>query len=473
MSASDFAHGPFNHSMANSSCDRLEAELHKKVCATVKKAVNDTLCASLKRGIHEAIYETVEPGTADDAYVTKGSLTDVCVSLEEVTGNGVCASLKQVVADTVCKALEDAISTSLHNGGRWDDEIPFHVTPEALNISCEEVLGNAACAALRQVVSDTVCKALSKTIDAAIASVVRSYKEKGLLSLDEMIRALASVADAGQLHLSNDGIWYAPGPTIVAELCTIIKQRMTNEVCSRLQQLAMNVLCAQLKKAIREEIRAHSERCEQCKNAGRAVAKTAARAAFTYKTGMIVLAIIAVTAVAVAAAAPGSPYQQNFNQILPSVTPIFAPSDHTEGGGSVNSVPPKIPGATPSATPTTIPNQSTSTPTPTPITLSISGPTTMVMGGGGVWTVYINGQLPNVTQASQIAWNSGGLPGGEITQAYQPLGPSGPYGSWVIDSNGSANTYPGNYTLTATYMGASASFTVTRLPNPTVTSMAV
>jgi hypothetical protein len=96
----------------------------------------------------------------------------------------------------------------------------------------------------------------------------------------------------------------------------------------------------------------------------------------------------------------------------------------------------------------------------------------MVEGGGGVWIVYINGQLPTAQQASQITWNNGGLPGAEHTQTYQPLGPSSPYGAWVIDANGAANTYPGSYTMTVTYMGASASFTLTRLPNPTFTPTA-
>jgi len=89
----------------------------------------------------------------------------------------------------------------------------------------------------------------------------------------------------------------------------------------------------------------------------------------------------------------------------------------------------------------------------------------MVEGGGGVWIVYLDGQLPTASQSNQIVWNSGGLPGGEVTATGHPLGPSGPYGSWVIDANGAANTAQGTYTLTATYLGASASYTITRLPN--------
>jgi hypothetical protein len=95
----------------------------------------------------------------------------------------------------------------------------------------------------------------------------------------------------------------------------------------------------------------------------------------------------------------------------------------------------------------------------------------MVNGGGGVWIVYINGQLPTADQAAQIVWNSGGLTGGENTATQRPLGAAGPYGSWVIDSNGAALTAPGTYTLTATYMGVSASYTFTRLPNSPATVM--
>jgi hypothetical protein len=121
-----------------------------------------------------------------------------------------------------------------------------------------------------------------------------------------------------------------------------------------------------------------------------------------------------------------------------------------------------IPSVTPSVAPSATPSP---TATPTQTTLSISGPTTMIEGGGGVWIVYINGQLPTASQSNQIVWNSGGLPGGEVTATGHPLGPSGPYGSWVIDANGAATTAQGTHTLVATYQGVSASYTITRLPN--------
>lgn len=336
MSASDVSHTSVDHSLFGSVCDRLEAELHKKVCATMQKAVNDTVCASLKRGIHGAVQGTVAPDTADKARGTAGTLaSDICASFEETTSNAVCASLKQVAADTVCKALKDTISTSLHHAGRWDDDIPFQVTPEALNTSCEEILGDAACAALKQVFADTVCKALRKAIDGAIASVVQASEERGFPSLNEMMRAHVSVADAGQLRLSNDGVWYAPEPTTVEELCTIIKQRMNNEVCSRLQQLATSVLCSKVKMAIREEIREHAEQCEHCKNAGRAATRTAARSVLTYKTGMMVMAIIAVAAVAVAAAAPNSPLHFGSTPAATSLS-LHPQTLGTNSGSSIN-----------------------------------------------------------------------------------------------------------------------------------------
>ena len=126
------------------------------------------------------------------------------------------------------------------------------------------------------------------------------------------------------------------------------------------------------------------------------------------------------------------------------------------------------------STATTTPVQSvtpTASPTPTPsTTLSISGPSTIADGHGGVWIVYINGIVPTVSQGSQIAWDSGGLGGAEHTAIQLPLGGSSPYGSWVIDANGAALTAPGTYTLSATYQGASASFTVTRLANPVTPS---
>ena len=115
--------------------------------------------------------------------------------------------------------------------------------------------------------------------------------------------------------------------------------------------------------------------------------------------------------------------------------------------------------AIPSATPTITP-----TPTATPgASLTISGPATIAEGQGGTWAVYINGQLPTADQANQIQWS--GAPSGMMN----PPRPIGPLGSWTIDSNGAANAAPGTYTLTATYQGASASYTITRIANPTPT----
>ena len=117
--------------------------------------------------------------------------------------------------------------------------------------------------------------------------------------------------------------------------------------------------------------------------------------------------------------------------------------------------------ATPTVTPTPTPSV---TPSPTPLptaTLTISGPATIAEGQGGTWVVYINGQLPTAEQASHIQWS--GVPSGMMN----PPRPIGPLGSWTIDSNGAANVFPGTYTLTATYQGASASYTITRIANPT------
>jgi hypothetical protein len=96
-------------------------------------------------------------------------------------------------------------------------------------------------------------------------------------------------------------------------------------------------------------------------------------------------------------------------------------------------------------------------------TLTINGPTMMTDGGGGTWVVYIDGQLPTLTQATQIQWS--GAPSGEKNMPDTRM--MGPVGSYSMDANGAANTAPGAYTLTATYMGSSTSFSVTRLPNPT------
>ncbi len=297
-----------DQSFLDSLCDRLEAALSKKACVTLQKAVDDTVCASLKHGMHRAIQQGVErhgPGeTARNVGGTKAS--DVCASLEEVTGNAVCAALKQVVSDTVCKALADAISTSIHNALRREHEVPFHVTPEALNISLEEVTGNAVCAALKQVVSDTVCKALKKAIAESTAFVLSEGQAPPPLS--ETLRADASLADADQLYLGSDEAWHIRQPDTNAELCAAANTRVTKEVCSRLQQLAASILCARLKKAIREEIREHAERCEEDKGAERSPGRGAARSLLTYKTGMMVVAMIAVAAVAIAAAAPGTPF---------------------------------------------------------------------------------------------------------------------------------------------------------------------
>jgi hypothetical protein len=116
-------------------------------------------------------------------------------------------------------------------------------------------------------------------------------------------------------------------------------------------------------------------------------------------------------------------------------------------------------GATPSPT---------LTPTPLPTTtLSISGPSTIVEGGGGVWNLYINGQLPTEAQATQINWVMVGYKSVHGGPADNQLGGPGAPGCFKIDANGAANVQPGTYPLTATYQGASASFTITRLANPT------
>ena len=88
----------------------------------------------------------------------------------------------------------------------------------------------------------------------------------------------------------------------------------------------------------------------------------------------------------------------------------------------------------------------------------------MKMGQGMYFAVYINGQLPTAEQTAQITWNSNGVPGMVRTQDAPILGPSSPLGAWVVDANGAANTAVGTHTLTATYMGVSASFTFTRTP---------
>jgi hypothetical protein len=127
--------------------------------------------------------------------------------------------------------------------------------------------------------------------------------------------------------------------------------------------------------------------------------------------------------------------------------------------------PSPVPTVTPSVTPSVTP-----TPTPTPITLSISGPSTVAMGQGGVWALYINGQLPTDAQAAQINWVMSGYK--TVNGATPQLGGAGPPGSFKIDANGAANLQPGTYPLTATYEGVSTSFTITRLPSPTFTPTA-
>ncbi len=121
---------------------------------------------------------------------------------------------------------------------------------------------------------------------------------------------------------------------------------------------------------------------------------------------------------------------------------------------------------TPSNTPSVTPSP-TPVPTNSPITLSISGPTTMTIGQGETWIVYINGQLPTLAQAAQIQWS--GAPSGEKNMPDTRM--IGPVGSYSMDANGAANAAPGSYTLTAMYMGVTASFTFTRLPDnlPTAT----
>ncbi|MGZ4849291.1 MAG: glycosyltransferase [Halobacteriota archaeon] len=85
--------------------------------------MSDTVCASLNRGIREAVRQTAARGTAEEAHGIPDTLTaDLCASVEEIAGNAVCAALKE------------AIATRLHGVGRRDDDLPFHMTPEILNI---------------------------------------------------------------------------------------------------------------------------------------------------------------------------------------------------------------------------------------------------------------------------------------------------------------------------------------------------
>jgi len=129
--------------------------------------------------------------------------------------------------------------------------------------------------------------------------------------------------------------------------------------------------------------------------------------------------------------------------------------------------PSPVPTVTPSVTPSVTP-----TPTPTPITLSIVGPSTTTIGGGGVWNLYINGQLPTETQATQINWVMVGYKSVHGGPADNQLGGAGAPGCFKIDANGAANLSPGSYPLVATYQGVSTSTTITRLPNPTLTPTA-
>jgi hypothetical protein len=301
---SDYRELP-DYELLDSFCETLEAKLSKKVCATLQKAVDDTVCASLKRGIHEAVRENVpsdqEAHDKDDTF-----WHEVCPSLEEVTGNAVCAALKQVVSDTVCKALKETISTSIQNAVKWQRDVPFHVTPEALNISLEEVTGNAVCAALKQVVSDTVCKPLNKAIAESTEFVFRTYKGQTSPRLSERVRADAEIAEADQVELGADYVWRAPGKDKEEELCAAVQKKIAKEVCSRLQQLAASTLCALLKKAVRQGIREHAQ-CKEDSGPKRSVERGASKSVLTAKNGMMVVAVIAAAAVAIATFAPGFP----------------------------------------------------------------------------------------------------------------------------------------------------------------------
>jgi uncharacterized protein YejL (UPF0352 family) len=307
MSASDSRDLP-DRSFLDALCETLETTVSNKVCTTLQKAVDDTVCATLKRGIHEAAEQSAAAegsrraeGDANDTF-----LHDVCPSLEEVTGNAVCAALKQVVSDTVCKVLKEAISTSVQNAVRWEREVPFHVTADSLELSLEEVTGNAVCAALKQVVKDTVCKALDKAIAESTEFVLRAYKGQAPSPLTEMVRADAQIANAEQLQLDGDYIWRASARNTEDEFCTAVQKAIAKEVCSRLQQLAASTLCGMLKKAIRQGIKQNAQ-CKKDNVAKRAVERTAGRSVLTAKTGMMVVAFIAVAAVVIATAVPGTP----------------------------------------------------------------------------------------------------------------------------------------------------------------------
>jgi hypothetical protein len=340
-----------DHSNFDGVCETLQKRLWKRVCHTLQKSVDYTVCAPLKRGIHEVVaYPSVQSGFSDGAEHITGTLpSDVCASFEEITGNAVCAALKSVFSDTVCKVLQDAISTSMRNAAaRWEHEVPFHVTPEALNISREEMIGNAVCAALKQVIADTVCKELNKAIAQSSAFVLGKHAGQAPPSSED-VRAGASIAEAGQLNLDGykelnldgykelnldgDQVLHTPKPDTNAKLCAYIEKRVKKEVCSQLQQLAASILCRKLKKAIREEIRQHPERCEECRDAERFVELTAGRALLTKKMGIMIVAFIAVAAVTIAAAAPGSPIH-----IGPATTTLslYSPASSIGAGESLS-----------------------------------------------------------------------------------------------------------------------------------------
>lgn len=165
----------------------------------------------------------------------------------------------------------------------------------------------------------------------------------------------------------------------------------------------------------------------------------------------VIIALLMIASLSMAGCITNNNKQDSF---IPGSQTTTATTDVTQ---TATVSPSPVPTVTPSVTPA---------PTPTPITLRVSGPSTIQMGGGGVWALYINGQLPTDAQAAQINWVMSGYK--TVNGATPQLGGEGPPGSFKIDSNGAANLAPGTYPLTATYEGVSTSFTITRIANPTL-----
>jgi hypothetical protein len=328
MSASDLGPVYTDSTLFNTLYQTLEADLTKKACKTLKKAVADPICASVKQSIRDSL-GTEETG--GDAAHTETTRAQFRTTFEDTISDAVCAALKQAVDDTACSNLKRTIHYSFELALRREriDYVRFvpSVTPALVDSFCahlEQITGNAVCAALKQAMDDTVCEALKKGVHRSFAQLASHKGRKD------------DIADTPELSLDREFSWHvASDDAGAADAFSRAEDAVVKEVCNRLKAAVTSMLCRLLQQTIKDTIAQHSTECKaKCQRAVQQPTayekpRTPIRSiALVFAAGIIVASLLAATVV------PGAPLQSGFNKITNAIVPTTGPSNQPGGGGS-------------------------------------------------------------------------------------------------------------------------------------------